>query len=131
MSWRPHSEVEGGWKPKYATGSITASAQSVEINAEGYNGVTLLFTGTYGSVAISYQGSLNGTNYESLRGRRANTITIETASGTQSNVTRYIYIPTNGMKFVRVLSMAWTSGTMSITLCAHNAGYGWAGITLA
>lgn len=116
--------------PTQVTGTITANGQSVEISTEGYNLVTLQFHGTYGSVAIQYQGTLDETNWQLMRGFRANTITVETASGTQTNVTRFIFIPTYGMKKIRVNSTTYGSGTMNIRLCASNATNGWGGFTL-
>ncbi len=113
-----------------ATGNITAvdvSAGShnpptansyVEINSTGYDLVVLFFSGTYTGVNIVYEGSLDGTNWMSLYGRREILDRWETSSGSQTNVNRHIFIPTMGCTKVRVRCTVYGSGTMAIVLGA-------------
>lgn len=113
-----------------ATGNITAvdvSAGShnpptagsyVEINTTGYDLAVLFFSGTYTGVNIAFEGSLDGTNWMSLYGRRENLDRWETSSGTQTNINRHLFIPTMGCTKVRVRCTVYGSGTMAVVLGA-------------
>lgn len=119
------ADVSGGG----TTASLT-SGSYVECDTVDYNMVTLQFSGTYGSVAIAYEWSLDETIWHTARGYRNSTITVETASGTQTNISRIIKIPTDGARKFRVRCTAYTSGTMAIKLQRSNCWQGWGGFTL-
>ena len=99
------------------TGNITGSAQTVVADVARESNVMFTISGTYGSVAITFEGSIDGgTTWFLVQAVRSDANTIETASGTISNTTRAWEASVNGMTNFRVRSTAWTSGTANIRI---------------
>lgn len=104
--------------PVATTGNITANGQTVSVALAGMNNVTFSIRGTYGSVAIIFEASLDGTNWGSIQACRLDSNTIETASGTISNTARAWECSVNNMHSFRVRATAWASGTANIQINA-------------
>jgi hypothetical protein len=115
------TSVVGLRSPTSTTGSITGTGQYVGtvngISTVDYDAVAVFFTGTYNSVTINYEGSLDGgTTWDALTALRRTTDTLENNSGSQTNVTRTHIIPLVGYSLFRVRSSTWTSGTMNVVI---------------
>jgi hypothetical protein len=106
--------------PVVTTGNITANGQTVSVALAGKNSVVFQIGGTYGSVAIIFEGTVDGTNWLTIQACRLDSNTIETASGTISNTRRAWEASVNGLHSFRVRATAYTSGTANIQI---NAGY--------
>lgn len=100
--------------------SVTANAQSWPIPMGDHNGVNVTISGTYGSVAIAFEATVDGTNWVAVQGVVSDGTAIVTASGTLSNTVRsyFFYIP--GFSQFRVRSTAWTSGTMVVRMSTNH-----------
>lgn len=100
--------------------SVTASAQSWPIPMGDHNGVNVTISGTYGSVAIAFEATVDGTNWVAVQGYVSDGTAIVTASGTLSSTVRsyFFYIP--GFSQFRVRSTAWTSGTMVVRMSTNH-----------
>jgi hypothetical protein len=106
--------------PVITTGNITANGQTVSVALAGKNSVVFQIGGTYTSVAIIFEGTVDGTNWLTIQACRLDSNTIETASGTISNTRRAWEASVNGLHSFRVRATAYTSGTANIQI---NAGY--------
>ena len=98
------------------TGNITASAQTIPVVLGELKFVSLDISGTYGSVALAFEASLDGTNYRSIHMARVDANTVETATGTISNTTRTWEVHCGAATHFRVRSTAWASGTMAVRI---------------
>jgi hypothetical protein len=107
--------------PVVTTGNITAIAQTVTRALAGENSVTFSIRGTYGSVAIIFEVSLDGTNWFTTQACRTDANTVETASGTISNTSRAWEASVNGMHSFRVRATAWASGTAAIQINSNSS----------
>lgn len=111
--------------PKTLTtsGSITANGQSVSLAVTDYSNVAFTISGTYATVNISFQGSIDGgTTYFAITAIRSDANTIETTSGSLSNATRCWETSVNGYTHFRVLTTAFGSGTAAIIIHATSIG---------
>lgn len=98
------------------TGNITASAQTIPVTLGEQKFVTLDISGTYGSVALAFEISLDGTNYRAVAMSRIDANTVETVTGTISSTTRTWEAHCGAATHFRVRSTAWTSGTMAVRI---------------
>lgn len=100
-----------------ATGNITANGQTVSIALGRNNTVAFSISGTYGSVAIIFEISLDGgSTYFTQQAKRSDSNTIETASGTISSTSRCWSASVVGATHFRVRATAWTSGSAAIRI---------------
>lgn len=106
--------------PVITTGNITANGQTVSVALAGQNSVVFQIGGTYTSVAIIFEGTVDGTNWLTIRARRLDSNTVETASGTISNTRRAWEASVNRLHSFRVRATAYSSGTANIQI---NSGY--------
>lgn len=104
------------------TGSFTASSQTVVATCAGYSLATFSVSGTYGSVAAAFEGSINGgSTYFSLLCTRVDSTSAETATGTISNTSRMWDVDVGGLTHFRLRSTAWTSGTMAVAIALSSS----------
>lgn len=95
-----------------SAGSITGNAQSVTVDVTGFNSLKLVVSGTYGSVAGSFNIDDGSGTYRTIQGIQTGSLTtIATATGTLSNTTREYEFNVTGMVNFRYTSTAYTSGT--------------------
>ena len=103
--------------PAATTGNIIANAQSITASVVGFSHVSFSITGTYGSVAIAFECSIDGgTTWFAVEAVRSDSNTRETASGTISNTNRLWDAAMPSATHFRVRSTAYTSGTAAITI---------------
>lgn len=100
------------------SGSITANGQSVQANVADAGSAVILVSGTYGSVAVAFEASLDGVTWVAVNGARSDSATIETASGTLSTTTRAWEFAVAGYNYLRARTTAYTSGTMAVQIGA-------------
>lgn len=103
-------------------GNITANGGTVFMNTERFSNLMLHCTGTFNTVNVTFEGSLNSTNgtdgaWFTVQGIRSNANTIETATGNLSAAPAYAWeLSVNALKYFRVRATAWTSGTQVWTM---------------
>ncbi|MBN8493720.1 MAG: hypothetical protein J0M00_20115 [Burkholderiales bacterium] len=104
------------------TGNITANGQTVAANCERFSNLMIHCTGTFSTVNVTFEGSLNSTNgtdgtWFTVQAIRSNANTIETTSGNLSAAPAYAWeLSVNGLKWFRVRATAFTSGTQAWTM---------------
>jgi hypothetical protein len=104
------------------TGTITASAQTIVIDAQNDTGVYCVFYGAaHAGVNLAFEGTVDGgTTWQSLLGYRMDstaTSTFSNATGVlTSNSNTQWYVLAGACKQFRVRSSAYTSGTLNVTL---------------
>ena len=104
------------------TGNITANGGTVSVNCERFSNLMIHCTGTFSTVNVTFEGSLNSTNgtdgnWFTVQAIRSNANTIETATGNLSAAPAYAWeLSVNGLKWFRVRATAWTSGTQVWTM---------------
>jgi hypothetical protein len=99
------------------TGNITTAASTVTATTDISNAgaVTAVVAGTYAGVNLSFEASLEGTNWVGVIGQRTDSYVTETTSGVlTANTIRAWDFPLPGFTQFRVRSTAWTSGTAVI-----------------
>jgi hypothetical protein len=113
LTWAPQSNT---------TGAITATAQTITVtNLIGVGSVTVLISGTYAGVNLTFEGSPDGgTTWDVVNGQRAST-GVSTASGATGVLTTNSTVIFNvsflpGYDQFRVRSTAYTSGTANIVI---------------
>jgi hypothetical protein len=103
------------------TGTITANAQTVFVNCERFSNLMIHCTGTFSTVNVTFEGSLNSTNgtdgsWFGVQAVRSNANTIETTTGNLSAAPAYAWeLSVNALKWFRVRATAFTSGTQTWT----------------
>lgn len=103
------------------TGNITANAQTVFVNCERFSNLMIHCTGTFSTVNVTFEGSLNSTNgtdgaWFTVQAVRSNANTIETTTGNLSAAPAYAWeLSVNALKYFRVRATAFTSGTQTWT----------------
>ena len=103
-------------------GNITANGGTVYMNTERFSNLMLHCTGTFSTVNVTFEGSLNSTNgtdgnWFTVQAIRSNANTIETATGNLSAAPAYAWeLSVNALKYFRVRATAWTSGTQAWTM---------------
>lgn len=104
------------------TGNITANGQTVFVNCERFSNMMIHCTGTFSTVNVTFEGSLNSTNgtdgnWFTVQAIRSNANTIETATGNLSAAPAYAWeLSVNALKYFRVRATAFTSGTQVWTM---------------
>jgi hypothetical protein len=94
------------------TGSVIAAAGTVEVTLpSGCGSVGLGITGTWVG-QLDFQGSIDGTNYQSVEASNGSA-TVNATAGNDIFV-----LPGAGYKKMRVYASAWTSGTAVVTFIA-------------
>ncbi len=101
-------------------GSLTAVAQTVVLNCDGYNSASIAISGTYVG-AITFEGSVDGTNYFLVLAARTDIAVAESASTTLTNVTRSWIVNCAQFTHLRARMTVFTSGSMSVTLRGSGA----------
>lgn len=104
------------------TGNITANGQTIFVNVERFSNLMIHCTGTFSTVNVTFEGSLNSTNgtdgnWFLVQAIRSSANTIETATGNLSAAPTYAWeLSVNALKYFRVRATAWTSGTQVWTM---------------
>ena len=98
------------------TGQITANGQTVVADVTDAGTAAVVVDGTYGTVALAFEGSVDGVTYVALAGTRTDSATVETASGNLSNTTRGWEFCVAGFAAFRARATAYTSGTMNVNI---------------
>lgn len=104
------------------TGNITANGQTVFANCERFSNLTIHCTGTFATVNVTFEGSINSTNgtdgnWFAVQALRTNANTIELVTGNLSAAPAYAWeLSVNGLKYFRVRATAFTSGTQVWTM---------------
>lgn len=102
--------------------SFTAASQDFVVTVDEYNQIVFGVSGTYGSVAFSFNVSYdNGTTYHTLRATRVDTGAVETASGTLTSTTRAWRANVIGATHIKLAETAWTSGTANLFVTSDKA----------
>lgn len=107
--------------PAATTGTITANAQTVFADCTRFSNLTVYCTGTFSTVNVTFEGSLNSTNgtdgnWFGIQAVRTNANTIELTTGNLSAAPAYAWeLSVNGLKYFRVRATAYTSGTQTWT----------------
>ena len=110
------------------TGQITGNGQTVAFDVTDAVTAVIAASGTYGSVAIAFEVTLDGANWFPIMGVQADAATFATASGTLSSTARAWEFGVSGFTRIRVRSTAYTSGTMVVTCGRSPLGYDPAGM---
>lgn len=110
------------------TAQIIANGQSFEIDVADTATLVVAVSGTYGSVAVAFEGSVDGLNWYPVMGVQVDSVVFATASGTLSNTSRAWEFGTSGFMKFRVRSTAYTSGTMVVNAGRSPIGYDPAGM---
>jgi hypothetical protein len=96
------------------TGSITANGQTVQMDTTRTSNITIFCTGTFSTVNVAFEGSLDGTNWFGVQAIRTNANTIETSTGNLSAAPAYAWeLSVNGLSFFSVRATAFTSGAQN------------------
>lgn len=104
------------------TGNITANGGTVFINCERFSNLMIHCAGTFSTVNVTFEGSLNSTNgvdgnWFAVQAIRSNANTIETATGNLSAAPAYAWeLSVNALKYFRIRATAYTSGTQVWTM---------------
>lgn len=104
------------------TGNIGANGQTVAVNCERFSNLMIHCKGTFSTVNVTFEGSLDSTNgtdgtWFTVQAIRSNANTIETATGNLSAAPAYAWeLSVNGLKWFRVRATAYTSGTQTWTM---------------
>lgn len=98
------------------TGTITANAQTVQIDSKRIGSAVLMVSGTFSGVNLTFEASLDGTSWYLIQGARTNTNIIETTTGALSATPVYAWeFGAAAHSFLRVRATAFTSGTMNVS----------------
>jgi hypothetical protein len=101
------------------TGTITANGQTVVMDTSRTSNITIHCFGTFSTVNVAFEGSLNSTNgtdgnWFAVQAIRTNANTIETTTGNLSAAPAYAWeLSVNGLSWFRVRATAFTSGAQS------------------
>lgn len=104
------------------TGNITANGQTVFADCTRFSNLMIHCTGTFSTVNVTFEGSLNSTNgtdgnWFTVQAIRSNANTIETTTGNLSAAPAYAWeLSVNALKYFRVRATAFTSGTQVWTM---------------
>lgn len=97
------------------SGSITANAQTVQIDSKRIGNAVLMASGTFAGINLAFEASLDGTSWFAVQGARTNANIIESTSGVLSATPAYAWeFGAASYSFLRVRATAFTSGTMSV-----------------
>ena len=99
------------------TGTITGSAQTVVCDVTKASNVCLYVTGTFAGVNLTFEASIDGTNYFAIQMVRSNANTVELTTGNLSAAPAYCWeASVNAYTHFRVRATAFTSGTQNIRI---------------
>lgn len=107
------------WPGAYAvvTGSITANGQTVVADVTRASNLTVYCTGTFAGINVTFEASLDGTNWFAITGARTNSNTAELTTGALSAAPAYAWeLSVNGYTSFRVRATAFTSGSQTWTM---------------
>jgi len=110
------------------TGQITGNGQTVEFVVVDAVTAVIAATGTYSSVAIAFEATIDETNWFAIAGAQTDAATFATASGTLSSTALAWEFGVAGFAKIRVRSTAYTSGTMMIACGRSTQGSARTGI---
>lgn len=101
-----------------STGTITASAQTIDVDVSRASNVMFYVTGTFSTVNCTFEGSIDGgTSWFTVQAIRSNANTIETTTGDLSAAPVYAWeASVNALTNFRLRSTAWASGTQNWTI---------------
>lgn len=101
------------------TGNIIANGGTVSFPTDRVSNVMCHCYGTFNTVNVTFEGSLNSTNgtdgnWFTIQAVRTSANTVETATGNLSAAPAYGWeLSVNALRYMRVRATAWTSGTQS------------------
>lgn len=104
------------------TGNITSASSAVFVNTQRFSNLMIHCSGTFAGVQCTFEGSINSTNgtdgnWFSVQAIRSSSNAIETSTGVLSVAPAYAWeLSVNALKYFRIRSTAWTSGTQVWTL---------------
>lgn len=99
------------------TGTITGSAQTVVCDVTKASNVCLYVTGTFAGVNLTFEASIDGTNYFGIQMVRSNANTVELTTGVIAAAPAYCWeASANAYTHFRVRSTAYTSGTANVRI---------------
>ena len=101
------------------TDNITSNGDTVSYDVSRHSNITIYCTGTFSTVNVTFEGSIDGTNWFGVQGVRTNANTVETTTGNLSAAPAYAWeLSVNALKNFRVRATAFTSGTQVWTFQA-------------
>ncbi len=97
------------------TDTITVNGDTVALDVSRYSNLTIHCTGTFSTVNVTFEGSINGgTTWFTVQGVRTSTNTVETTTGNLSAAPAYAWeFSVNALTNFRVRATAFTSGTQT------------------
>lgn len=107
------------WPGAYTpiTGTITTNSSVVTADVSRVSNITVELVGTFTGVNVTFETSLDGTNWKTEQGVRSNAGTIESASGVVATGLAYSWeFSVNGKNQFRVRATAYTSGTATVNI---------------
>ncbi len=106
-------------RPVQTSDSITFVGDTAQLSVINYNSLVFSISGTYGSVNLTFEGSIDGgTTWGTVQVRRIDSSTIETVSGSLTNTTRFWRVSVDAFTHFRARATAWGSGTATIRFSA-------------
>lgn len=106
-------------RPVQSSDTITAVSDTVQLNVVNYSHLVFSISGTYASVNLIFEASIDGgTVWDSVQVRRVASSTIETISGALTNTTRFWRVSVDAFTHFRARATAWGSGTATIRFSA-------------
>lgn len=98
------------------SGTITANAQTVQIDSKRIGSAVLMVSGTFAGINLTFEASLDGTSWYGIQGARTNANIIEATTGVLSATPAYAWeFGAAAHSFLRVRATAFTSGTMNVS----------------
>jgi hypothetical protein len=94
------------------TDNITSNGDTVSLDVSRYSNLTIYCTGTFSTVNVTFEGTIDGTNWFAVQAVRTNANTVELTTGNLSAAPAYGWeLSVNALKSFRVRATAFTSGT--------------------
>lgn len=101
------------------TGTITTSSGTIVVDGSETNMVSVFVYGTYAGVNFTTEVSSDNTNWVACQMYRTDTGAVSTTTGViTSNATVAYHVACQGMRYMRIRSTAYTSGTMNVKIRA-------------
>lgn len=110
------------WPGAYAlnVGTITSATSVVAVDVSRVSNVTAELIGTFTGVNVTFESSLDGTNWKVEQGVRSSGASIESVSGVLATGVTYSWeFSVNAKNYFRFRATAWASGTATV-----NMGFG-------
>lgn len=96
------------------TGTITANGQTISADVSQASNLVAYVTGTFSTVNVAFEASIDGTSWFQIQGVRSNANTIESATGNLSAAPTYAWeFSVNAYSNFRIRATAFTSGTQN------------------